>query len=409
MQPDSILIIEQFVKIQPFPCCITDIQNNIIFSNEHFSKNINKNYNSTEKGIFESYKKESLVVNNTEYYYYYKLNSEIEFHSLIHDLSNIFTNITNLFNKVVLPNSKGSDSKYIKNLSKSIERANNIISSKLKHGTLSLPRKKININELLEEVSSFFLNSLCDKIEFTYHIQQESIFIYADPGEIYRVILNILINASEAIPEKGKIILKSQIIENKIHIFISDTGLGINPSDLDNIFLEGFSTKQKQRISGIGLNTSKKIINHYKGFINVKSQLTQGTEFEIIFPILTQEENSLNTILIVEDEEIIRELLSDLLTENNFNVICAENYNDGLRLFENNMINLAIIDKKLPDKNGTELIKYIKYQNPDIPVILASGSIEADESEIDLDIKYRLTKPYNFDELINLINFILIS
>ena len=214
----------------------------------------------------------------------------------------------------------------------------------------------------------------------------------------------------EAIDGNGSISIATCNLENedKIQILINDSGTGIEQESLSHMFDEDYSTKNKNKISGVGLSIVKEIIEDYDGTISVTSKIGNGAEFIITLKSvpakLDKSTQSGKTILIAEDEDILRELLTELLQSCDYTILSACNGIEVLDLLKVRTPDLLIIDKKMPEMDGITCLHEIKKTGYNIPVVLASGS----PSEIDDTLPNNLAnkiinKPYNFEELLSIV------
>lgn len=341
-----------------------------------------------------------------------------------HDLNNILTRI---LNSVELLKKKVSNPSDVSPLLSSIENgtymAAEIIEDLLSESSSKAAKKKrININTLISDLIHTITIHLKDKITFNLKLEPSLSFVEGRYSDYYRVLMNLIINASEAIKEKGLITIatsNSRIPTGEpgffegnsfIQIKVSDNGEGIDPSAMSFIFENNFTTKSKKRNSGIGLSIVKKIVDDYGGIIKVASEKNRGTEFTLKFPsVINVKQPTIvkqKTILIAEDEDVLRELLAELLISYDFNVKKAANGEDVLvELSRNPIPDLLIIDQKMPDMDGLTCIRKINEKKLIIPIILASGSQSEIEIEEELKILVNrvISKPYNFEEMLSVI------
>ena len=179
------------------------------------------------------------------------------------------------------------------------------------------------------------------------------------------------------------------------------------------IFDDQFSTKSKKKNSGIGLTIVKKIIDANNGVIKVSSEKNKGTEFMVIFPavdFVKQSEHRDNiSILVAEDEEIQRELLTELLQSYEYNVMSVANGEELLENIKSFSPDLLIIDRKMPGMDGITCIEKIKEMKFEVPIILASGSGSDEEDPRDFSeyVDRIINKPYNFEEMLGTIRVLL--
>ncbi len=352
---------------------------------------------------------------------------ELSIRHITHDLNNIFTRI---INSVELIKKKLPADNDIAPLLASIENgtflASEIIEDVvLETGTKPPRKREININSLITDLINSLSIHFADKINFILKLDKDIQFIEGRYSDYYRIMMNLIINASEAVIEKGEITIstfnsaKASINQKDVTLFdsgkfveiiIHDNGKGIDKSVLPHIFNDEFTTKAKRKNSGHGLAIVKKIVDDNNGTIFVTSEKNKGTEFTIRFPAIDIKQNKKNpkniSILIAEDEEIQRLLLKELLESYSYKVTAVSNGKFLLEELTINKYDLLIIDRQMPDMNGLECIKKIKEMNFTIPIILAAGSQSINNDlEININAADRfIGKPYNFSEMLDLIH-----
>ncbi len=346
---------------------------------------------------------------------------------LTHDINNILTRI---LNSVELLKKKVNNYDEVSSILNSIENStymvSEIIEDVISETINKTPRKKrININLLINDLANTIGIQLKEKINFVLKLEPELNFVEGKYSDFYRVMLNLIVNASEAIQDKGTITISTSNIESTstdieelklfenqsfIQIKVADTGIGIDSSALPYIFDENFSTKRKLKNRGIGLTIVDKIIKSYSGSIKVKSEAGKGTEFTIVLPAVKSREkknhNGKKTILIAEDEIILRELLSELLESYGYNVITASDGKDVISKINSKLIpDILIVDQKMPDLDGITCIKKVKEIYEDLPVILATGSQSDffEDTNLMNIVNRIINKPYNIEEMVSII------
>jgi two-component system, cell cycle sensor histidine kinase and response regulator CckA len=357
----------------------------------------------------------------------YSVEDEQPVRHLVHDLNNIFSRI---LSSVELLKNKIPENAEIISLLTGIENgaylASEIIEDTYFESTgKQFGKRKININSLINEVISILSSQLSGRINFKTTLDHKIHFIEGKYSDFYRVIMNLIINASEAIKDKGEISIITQnitldkidqpdisLFESRrfVEIKIRDNGSGIDKSIIQYIFNDKFTTKSQKKNSGIGLAIVKKIVDDNNGIIKVISEKNKGAEFTLRFPAVDLKAvgkiKTSKSILIAEDEEIQRMLLAELLESYNYDVQAVPG---GEKLFEElskRNYDLIIIDRNMPGMDGITCIKKVKEMNLNIPIILATGSQskDCDFSEIDKLADKFMKKPYNFDEMLNIID-----
>lgn len=339
-------------------------------------------------------------------------NEKLLIKKLTHDLRNVLNNILSSVDSIKMNSISNLDSK-LKMIEMNTIRAAEILEDAALDDKNIL--RKIGLKSVLEETANDFKSCLPITIQFKLNINIGDININGNSLRLYRVFLNLLTNAKEAIESKGSIELSAELIaeSNRVQVSVIDNGIGIESENISKIFEEGFSTKSKEFDSGLGLSIVRKIIDEHNGEIKVESSRSSGTAFYITFPIEAAE--SLHSgndkkILIADDETIIRELLSDLFDSMNYKTVSASDGYEAIEILkECHNIDLILLDKKMPNLGGIEALKKIRSFNNHVPVVIATGE-EGDEKDL-LEVKglYQgiIRKPFRFEQLSDLINKLL--
>jgi CheY-like chemotaxis protein len=253
--------------------------------------------------------------------------------------------------------------------------------------------------------------------------------ISADAGNIEQVIMNLILNARDAIPNNGKITIKTAKVEvdqaycavnvearpgSFVCLSVSDTGIGMNKETQARIFEPFFTTKERGKGTGLGLSVVYGIINQHQGWINVYSNPDKGSTFKIYLPVSdTAAQAKPDTriispadykgrgerILVIEDDADILKMASEALGRMNYQVFKSASLKEARDVFkrENGRFHLILSDISLPDGSGLDLCLELKAQKPDIKAILSSGypSREVNRDDIEKSGMPFITKPYN--------------
>jgi len=271
--------------------------------------------------------------------------------------------------------------------------------------------KPIGAISVVKDTLKFLRSTIPATIEIRILLPDTDVTILADPIQINQVMMNLCMNASQAMSETGGILkIKGEILKLKddaadgyselpagdtLQITVSDTGPGINPEVIDRIFDPYFTTKAVGKGSGMGLAVVHGIIKNHNGTISVASEPGKGTTFAMRFSVIvekpvmgikTSEEipRGHETILFVDDEKSIVDMTQKLLERLGYKVESKLNPMEALALFESkpDRFDLAIIDMTMPQMTGVKLSEKMKAVRPDIPVIICSGySSQIDEEK----------------------------
>ncbi len=282
-------------------------------------------------------------------------------------------------------------------------------------------------NDLVKKSSDMFGRT---KKEISIHPKyQEGIWtVEVDRGQIEQVLLNLYVNAWQAMPGGGELYLQTENVmldEDDVKLYdvalgkyvkisLADTGVGMDETTQRRIFDPFFTTKEMGRGTGLGLASAYGIIQNHGGFINVYSEKGVGTTFNIYLPASEKEvmEDKIvseevlkgtETVLLVDDEEMITEAGGELLAEMGYRVLIARSGKEAIELYKKNReeIDLVILDMIMPVTGGGETYDRLKEANPDTKVLLSSGySINGEASEIlDRGCNGFIQKPFNVKKL----------
>ena len=284
-----------------------------------------------------------------------------------------------------------------------------------------------DLNDLLRKTSELFGRTR-KEIRTRHHLAEGLWTVEADRGQVEQALLNLFINAWQAMPKGGELNLQTENItldENYIRPFkinpgdyvkisITDTGVGMDEETRKRIFEPFFTTKEMGRGTGLGLASVYGIVKNHGGLINVYSELKRGTTFTLYFPALKaglpEEKKSpgplltgRETVLLVDDEEVILEVGEAMLGNLGYRVITAGSGEEALRLYQDpsQAFDLVILDMILPEMDGGEIFDRIKEINPEVKVLLSSGySLNSQASRIMMrGCRGFIQKPFSIQEL----------
>ncbi|MEA1928993.1 MAG: PAS domain S-box protein [Candidatus Auribacterota bacterium] len=285
----------------------------------------------------------------------------------------------------------------------------------------------INLNTLVKDMGKMLHQLVRENIEVEINLTPDRVRVKADPGQMEQVIVNLVVNACDAIPAEGEITIKTEnvdldgmacetINESRCGRFacliIHDTGTGMTEEVIEHIFEPFFTTKATGEGSGLGMSTVYGIVKQHQGWINVYSEPGRGSVFKVYLPAidLEPEEDMLDGIsteelqgrrervLVIEDDESVRSVIVRLLRDNGYVVREAENAARALEIFEIEKGELDVIfsDVILPDQDGIGLIDQLLGRKPELKILLGSGYIDLKTfGSIIREREYPLlTKPY---------------
>lgn len=261
----------------------------------------------------------------------------------------------------------------------------------------------INLNYLLKMSAKMFGRTKKD-ILIEHYLAKDLWATPVDEGQIKQVLLNLFVNAWQAMPNGGRILIKSENIVlddygmdnpgNYVKITVADTGCGIDESIVDRIFDPFFTTKERGQGTGLGLATAYGIIKSHKGMIKVESHPEQGSAFMFFLPAkVTRVKkgnnraetrkiiNGKGLILLVDDEKGVIEVCSDMLETLGYQVKTAGNGIEAIEIIkeEKTRISLVVLDMVMPKMDGRETFDHIRALEPDIKILLSSGYSREEE------------------------------
>ena len=277
----------------------------------------------------------------------------------------------------------------------------------------------VDLNEIVDNALDFTRMKWKNDAEskgIQINIQKELSILPTTSGsaaELREVLTNLINNAVDAMPQGGQIKIKTFKENSHVSIKVEDTGIGIPRALKDRIFDPFFTTKGVQS-TGLGMSVSYGIINRHRGTITVDSVEGQGTTFTIKLPIsdsITKEEKVKRIegepkkakIMVIEDEEDVRYLLSDILTKVGHEVETATNGSQGIEMFEKKEFDLVFTDLGMPGMSGWQVAEKVKGINGRVPVVLITGwNIELKEPEIkDKWVDLIIQKPFEMNQVLN--------
>jgi CheY-like chemotaxis protein len=225
----------------------------------------------------------------------------------------------------------------------------------------------------------------------------------------------MIFNAIEAMPEGGKIEVRTFNKRREVFIQISDTGIGITEEVRKKIFEPFFTTKPFTN-TGLGLSMSYGIVKRFGGEIEVESKVGLGTTFTIILPIGGEEREEVISpsnikkgrkarILVIDDEEFVRSVLSRTLAQVNHQVTLAEDGEKGIQLFKEGKFDMVLTDLGMPGMSGWEVCRMIKKINPHTPVGMITGwGMEMSRSKMEeYGLDFFISKPFDFNQILNVV------
>jgi len=304
---------------------------------------------------------------------------------------------------------------------------------------MSGDRVSVQLKHIIKDLIKVLDETLPKSITVKQNVDPELWVISADPTQLHQVLMNLCINARDAMPSGGSLTLSAMnvtIDENYsrmnidaepgryVLVTVNDTGGGMTNDVQKRIFDPFFTTKEIGKGTGLGLSTAITIVKSHGGFINVYSEPQKGTQFSVYFPADPTSDMGANDetvpvmpsgkgemILLVDDEENIRQVTQAALESSGYVVATANDGTEAISIFAQRHDEIAVIltDMAMPFMDGIAMIRAARKIDPNVRVIAMSGLISADQAAelTELNVKMRLPKPFTAEELLNAVSDIL--
>jgi two-component system, cell cycle sensor histidine kinase and response regulator CckA len=291
----------------------------------------------------------------------------------------------------------------------------------------------LNLNAVVADMQKMLRRLVGEHIELVFALEPQLGHVKADPGQIEQAILNLALNSRDAMASGGRLTIATANIELHegqdgmifeqpnirggayVMLVINDTGCGMDAETQTHIFEPFFTTKAKDQSTGLGLSTAYGIVKQSKGYISVRSEPGQGTTFKVYLPraeessqaksreTITTAPQSSETILLVEDEDAVRELTRMVLLTKGYKVLEAASGEEALKICESHSgpIHLMVTDVIMPNVSGQELARRMATLRPETKVLYTSGYTGAaiQQPEISNLESPLLQKPFNSETL----------
>jgi PAS domain S-box-containing protein len=324
---------------------------------------------------------------------------------IAHDFNNVLTVISGYADLLQLTLSKDEQNLSIaREILSSVERAADITRSLLAFsGKHEIQRQYDDLNLILNSIRKSLSRLIREDITLTIRPEVERLPVYVDRVQIEQVLINLVLNARDAIGTGGIITVSAVLAEHGDMLFkgdaaippgryaclrVADNGPGMDVTTLEHIFEPFFTTKEKGKGTGLGLAIVNTIVAKHNGYISVTSTPARGTEFAVYLPLYagemsqrqTEPMQSINhhgteTVLMVEDDAAIMRLNRDVLGRYGYSILCAVDGVEAMELFNahRDEIQIAVVDVIMPRMNGREVVEQIRLQCPKLPIIMCSG------------------------------------
>jgi PAS domain S-box-containing protein len=355
---------------------------------------------------------------------------------IAHDLNNVLAPI---LMSVQLLERKLYDKQHLrllKTLENNAQRGASLIKQLLSFARgIEGKRTLIQIKYLIAEIEQIVRETFPKSIQLDVNIPSDLNYVYGDATQLHQVLLNLVVNARDAMPEGGKLEIKVEDIfideyyaQTNIYaktgayivVTVADTGIGMHPEVQERIFEPFFTTKELGKGTGLGLSTALSIVKNHSGFVNIYSELNKGTIVKIHLPIQACQETNVSCcnesedlngsgelILVVDDEPAIRQITKSSLEAYNYRVITASNGIEAIKIYTKHQqeINLILLDMMMPEMDGETTIGLLQNINAEVKIVAISGLVSNYDSRLDeiLNVKAFMSKPCTGKDLLHTI------
>lgn len=355
---------------------------------------------------------------------------------IAHDLNNVLSPILMSVEMLQMENRDEETLRWLGMIRESAERGADLIKQVLTFARgMDGERVSVQVKHIVKDLIGVLSETLPKSIQVKFNVSSDLWIISADPTQVHQVLMNTCINARDAMESGGTLTITAENIsvdENYARInpdaapgpyvltIIEDTGTGIAPDNMTRIFDPFFTTKEVGKGTGLGLSTALTIVRSHGGFLNVYSEPGKGTRFSIYLP--AAEDGAENTasatdlkyprghgelILVVDDEENIREITKSTLEKFGYRVLAAMDGNNGVDVYLQHKAEIAVVitDIAMPYLDGPGMIRAIKEIDPAAKFIAMSGLMNADQTAKleTLDINTFLSKPFTGEKLLTML------
>ena len=352
---------------------------------------------------------------------------------IAHDLNNILSPILMGVEALSHQHSDSNSRRILDIMKTSTQRGANIVRQVLSFARgVEGERAEVQVKHIIREIDDLMRETFPKTIEIRSVIPKELLPVTGDATQLHQVLMNLCVNARDAMPEGGTLTLSAENVEPgeayvRMHLearsilyvalTVEDTGTGMAPEIVERIFDPFFTTKEPGKGTGLGLSTALSIAKNHGGFINVYSEVGKGSAFKVFIPAANQGDiapaqkthESIPTgegelILVVDDEEAVREITRQILESYGYHVLLANDGLEAVALYteKREKIRVVITDMMMPHMDGTATIRALREIVPTVKIICTSGLMtggQATEAAA-LNVDGFLTKPFAFETLL---------
>jgi PAS domain S-box-containing protein len=359
---------------------------------------------------------------------------------IAHDLNNALTPIMMTVQLLQMKLLDEQSQEWLEILETNVKRGADLVKQVLSFSRgIEGKRTNLKVGDLVSEIERITRQTFSKAIEIRTDFPKQNLWtVSGNATQLHQVLMNLCVNARDAMPEGGilEISAKNQWIDTHyarmnleakvgpyLVITVSDTGIGIKREILDRIFEPFFTTKELGKGTGLGLASVLGIIKSHGGFVNVYSEVGKGTQFQVYLPVTANEADCIplehhesltghgEVILVVDDEDAIREITKNSLEAHGYNVLVASDGIEAIAMYtqHKNEISVVLVDMMMPSMDGPTAIRVLQKINPQVKVIAVSGLV-SNHKMLELvgnSVKTFLPKPYTSNELLKNLQVVL--
>ena len=351
-----------------------------------------------------------------------------------HDFNNLLTVIQGTTDFVEAGwNQRREVGRHLETIREAADRGNTLVRQLLALGRRKpLAPGSVDPNRMVSEIDGLIRSALGAGIDYRARLAPAVPSIRADRDELVRVMINLAVNSRDAMPSGGSFEIETRLVDSaspgvadRVAFIVRDSGVGMDDETRDQIFEPFFTTKGGERGSGMGLATAHSVITQSGGELRVDSAPGNGTEFTILLPAdrsaraevdsprrnPIEAEERTRTVMLVDDDEGVRELLREMLIESGYRVHTADNGRSALERMQRDSlrVDLLLTDVMMPEMDGAELAEQVSRRWPDTAILFMSGYVE--RSDPRLEAAYRagafLEKPFRLESALTRISEVL--
>ncbi len=351
-----------------------------------------------------------------------------------HDFNNLLQAILG-YSQILLMgrNSSDPDAMKLREIEKAAQRATDLTKQLLAFGRkVEIKPRPVDVNQVIKQVEKLLKRTIPKMIDIELRLTEPILTVNADPVQLEQVLLNIGVNARDAMPDGGRLIVATANVTpdnmfrkvnlqegttDYVLLTITDSGQGMSEEVMEHLFEPFFTTKQVGQGTGLGLAMAYGIIKNHGGHISCQSSPGAGTTFQIYLPAITaaaQPETDIpeepiqrgegETVLVVDDEIFLRELARDMLSANGYHILTAASGEEALQLYHQERAKIAIIlmDLIMPGMGGKNCLLELLKIDPDVKVLISSGFTldEPGSDPVLIQAKGFIQKPYNLRNML---------